>query len=207
MLKSGSTSVMNGLRDYPSILVHGIPEHFENDLKYLKINQGFSMSARSLFLESWDESYKFTFVRNPWDRVVSVWKQFKKDKKYLANKELPLDLPFGKYVNMIEGYNFESFQPNLDWIYWHLYPQHKHVVDENGETIIDFIGRFESLQKDFDYVCAVLDIPASKLIRANRTIHKHYSHYYTKENQKVIHDKFKTDIDLFNYKFTTGQGN
>lgn len=219
MLKSGSTSVMNGLRDYPSVSVHGIREHFKNDLKFLKKNQGFSMSARSLLLETWDESYKFTFVRNPWDRAISVWKQFKKDKKYLAAKGLPLDLPFGKFINMIEHYNFERFNPNVhwiyrhlhpqhkhvDWIYWHLYPQHKHVVDENGKTMVDFIGRFENLQKDFDHVCAVLDIPPTTLIPANQTIHRHYSHYYNKEHQNVIHDKFKTDIDWFNYKFTNGQ--
>ena len=67
-------------------------------------------------------------------------------------------------------------------------------------VIVDFIGRFERLYLDFDYVCSLLDIE-NRLQRTNSTKHEHYSVYYDVETREKVAKLFKEDIDFLGYRF------
>jgi hypothetical protein len=41
------------------------------------------------------------------------------------------------------------------------------VCDEDGNTLVDFVGRYENLQDDFDFVCKKIDIYPVKLPKWN----------------------------------------
>jgi hypothetical protein len=67
--------------------------------------------------------------------------------------------------------------------------------------LADFIGRFERLQEDWAVVAKKLG--ASEVLphaRANPRP-RHYTEYYTSETQSIIEEKFKVDIETFNYRF------
>ena len=123
--------------------------------------------------------YKFTCVRNPWDRMVSFYfgtKQFvetcdRKEFRKLILKALSV----ADYLRLDEG------------------------KDPFGN--VDYILRFENLADDFQSVCATLGIPATPLPKYNRSNREHYSKYYDNDLRELIRKRFTSEIDRFGYAF------
>jgi hypothetical protein len=135
--------------------------------------------------------FKFTLVRNPWQRLLSNY-FFRKYKKGDTDIQ---KLSFTEWVKNSNkrGYLFEnclSRYAQLDWI-----------TDENGEVCVDFIGRFENLQEDFNTICDKIGIPRNELPHKNATKHKHYTEYYDDESIFIVAEKYAKDIEYFGYKF------
>jgi hypothetical protein len=135
------------------------------------------------------ESYfKFGFVRNPWDRVVSL---------YERNEAVQMQpqLSFEEFVRWIQYSSSTCVHSSphryqLDWF-----------VDADGRMLADFIGRFERLQEDWAVIAKKLGVSeALPHTRANPRS-RHYTEYYTTETKGIIEEKFKVDVETFNYRF------
>lgn len=127
--------------------------------------------------------FKFAFVRNPWDRVVS-WYNFSMKIKN-PNK--------GRNIT---GKDFLSFILEFQNI-WGNEQQNQY----NFTECCDFIGRFENLQDDFNTICDKIGILQQKLPYKNKTTHKHYSEYYDDETKQIVAEVFAKDIEYFGYEF------
>lgn len=138
--------------------------------------------------EVWNNYFKFAFVRNPWDRLVSDYSykmQKRKDliRAYGLNKKSSLE----DYVYAIKDRDKIILQKDF-------------VTDEKGNVIIDFIGRFENMEDDFEKICNKIGF-TSKLKKTNKSSHKDYKYYYDEKLKKIVHELYKDDIELFNYSF------
>jgi hypothetical protein len=130
--------------------------------------------------------FKFAFVRNPWDRLVSRYAQL------LRNPENP-----PRYRNKAVN-GFEDF---LRWeIDRNKSHQHTYVCDREGKLIVDFIGYYERLEADFVRACARLQISAA-LPRVNPSKHDAYQSYYTPATRQLVAEHYARDIELFGYEF------
>ncbi len=148
-------------------------------------------------LERKGAEFSFAFVRNPWDRLVSAY-------EYLKNGGIcPLDAE--DYLNLFSKYeNFKEMVLNWEEVFFdqiHFKSQSDWICDNDGNIIVDFVGKFENLQQDFDIVCDRMQIPRKKLPHTNKTNHKHYTKYYNDEIREIVAKKYARDIEYFGYKF------
>ena len=142
----------------------------------------------------WKNYFKFTFVRNPWDLLVSLYSHYVRINRMNQTFEEFLEQtvsvkdPFNKSDNKYHvRYNSLT---NMDWI-----------SDENGNQLVDFVGRFENLQEDFNTICDKIGIPHQKLPHKNKSKHKHYTEYYDPITKQIVAEKYAKDIEYFGYKF------
>lgn len=120
-------------------------------LAHLKIDQ--YLECKYLTEEQLNSYFKFAFVRNPWSRMIS----------------------FYKYLGYSRRMSFKAFLMNSFkrevWtqMHWFVSPQSEFICNKDGEVTVDFVGRFENLQDDFNDVCLSLGIPHTVLPRINIT--------------------------------------
>ena len=133
-----------------------------------------------------DRFYKFAFVRNPWDWQVSLYHFALKDPSHRQHELFK---------------TFESYEKYIEWrVAEDLHLQKDFVTDENGELMVDFIGRYETLDRDFKEVCERVGVEY-QLPHLNKTPRKNYDHYYTPRAAALVAEAFKEDIELFGYDF------
>lgn len=127
--------------------------------------------------------FKFAFVRNPWDRVVSMYSY------RLRNREIPPDLTFSEFVMNRREHPFGMHRDQV-----------KFIEDPEGKVAVDFIGRFENLEKDWSTLQSRFGI-SSGLPHLKRTSHRHYQTYYNRKLRDEIADLYRRDIETFGYRF------
>jgi Sulfotransferase family len=138
--------------------------------------------------EQFRSYFKFGFVRNPWDRVVSLYER--KEALELRNK-----MSFEVFVDWIQYSSATCVHSSphryqLDWF-----------VDPNGAILADFIGRFERLEEDWKFIAKKLGLSGSLPHSRLNTRARHYSEYYNNKTRAIIGEKFKVDIEHFGYQF------
>jgi hypothetical protein len=102
--------------------------------------------------ELYTNYFKFAIVRNPFERVVSIYRYFGYSKK----------CSFKEFVN----------GPFLNELwkeqYWFVCPQVEYVY-KNEQLNVDFICRFENLQEDFQHVCKQIGLPSLRVPHKNKS--------------------------------------
>ena len=144
--------------------------------------------------DKWDKAYKFTLVRNPWDKVVSHYEyRRKRNKTALASNEIPfrewVRITYGPDKDPFYYNNPKAFQPQVEWL-----------KDDDGKITIDFIGKFESINEDFRQIRNAIGIDA-ELPHLNASKRSGYRHYYDDESREIVSKWFQEDIEFFDYHF------
>ena len=159
---------------------------------------------------AWADCFKFAFVRNPWDRLVSWWSLI--DNGRDSSGASPPPNNFFGYV-LQHASSFEQFiSCCTDEIVdgdgrKHIFRnQIDYLVDEDSTVMVDFIGRFEHLQEDFDKVVARLERGRIELPRLNASRHSDYADYYTAATADAVRRHYARDIEIFGYRFGRPSG-
>ena len=130
--------------------------------------------------------FKFAFVRNPWDLMVSLYHFLLQTPGHHRHRRV-------KRLGSLEAYlEYEVRRSKFS--------QRQFLADRAGTLLVDFLGRFESLEEDFASVCRTLGIPA-QLPHTNRSWHKDYRSYYNDRSAELVARHFRDDIELLGYDF------
>ena len=146
-----------------------------------------------------DNYFKFTFVRNPWDLVVSWFRE--RMVQSGRGRKIYKDSPssFQKYIRQLKNKSLPYYsEVTYDYLQNQL-----SFLTKDGALFVDFIGKFETLDEDWKHVAEKLgieqELPYLRSSTNETTLH--YSKYYDEESKEIIKDLYKKDIEYFGYTF------
>jgi len=176
-----------------------------------------------------EEYFKFVFVRNPFERLVSAythlhninfvnaeeWSQMRDDEFPSGYKNIQKvdqsvkpELYYGLHpktptFNSFVKYNLLDGNGEVTNVHW--LPQSYYVQPTEGvDPFINFVGRFETLKEDITKLCKELNFQRDfddlpNIDYGNR--HRQYTEYYDDESIEIVSRIYKRDLELFGYEY------
>ena len=138
--------------------------------------------------------FKFAFVRNPWDLQVSSFHHIRRERPQLMAhiKDFP---EFIRWKLDPE----REYQYHIDTS---IELQSDYLIDLHGKLLVDYIGKYERLQEDFDEACRRIGIPPRALPHKRKATDRGgYRQYYSADLAEMVADYFRKDIETFGYHF------
>jgi len=138
--------------------------------------------------------FKFAFVRNPWDLQVSSFHHIQRERPHLLKGIRDFESFLRNKLNAERGYVYH-FDVSIE-------PQSDYVVDMHRNLIVDFIGRYERFESDFEEACNRIGVPCPRIPHRRGAMDRSaYRTYYNDATAQLIADHFKSDIEMFGYCF------
>lgn len=162
--------------------------------------------------KAWSEYFKFSFVRNPWDLVVSMYFHLRKPLYVEQYRDMLLHPTracayacrhtFKEYCKAIFiDRMFQDEEERAEWPVYHFAPQLEWLTASNGVLDIDYVGKFENLSNDLSMAFKVIGKQFTLLPRLNHSSHQHYSYYYDDDTIEIVAAHYAKDIEAFSYTF------
>lgn len=210
--KTGSESVRELLDPYSDI--RGIPfwESTEQNPFYSHMSPG---EAKALFEKNgwnYNEYYKFTFVRNPWARLVSLYNMI-----YHTNPPKTLTGKIREFFSSLKKPTFKKWllktnnkgagaggPPDQRWQVYGTYSIDNYILDKNGDELVDAIIKLEEIEQELPALLKKIGIPDAENLTipyTNKRSSKSYLDYYDSESKKFIDVQYKYDIGRFGYTY------
>ena len=199
--KTGSRSLRESLLPLSVIDIHGEP----NESSEFYQHDG-AIRAKKQFLKNdwnWNEYYKFTIVRNPWQRYFSFFKYFKSyGEKYMRRDEsinwCEPEINQGKLC--VELFKNKDDQTVLKNIILNNNSQDAYYCNEKGAIMIDHIASFENLKDEFSFLCSQIGINTPTLRHGNKSVQSCNMHdIYNQQLIDLVAKKERETINLKGY--------
>ena len=134
--------------------------------------------------------FKFAFVRNPWSLQLSLFRYVQRSPDHPQHADFAALSCFEAYIEWLDMLPNGPHRVQCDF-----------VMDENGQPLLDFIGRFERLEADF---AAVADrfgwqgqLPHLNASNDDPDFRK----FYSRKSRDTVGRLHKADIEAFGYDF------
>jgi len=139
---------------------------------------------RDRFPQYWNPAFKVAFVRNPWAWWVSAYYWFDFKHQYPTFDAMMLDH---------ERWFMRNFPFEGQW---------RTICDGKQNLLVDFVGRTERLQEDFDLICD--KISYTRFTLPKRETRRIYSHFYTPTTREIVAKISRIDIEKFGFTYQDG---
>ncbi len=196
VFKNAGTSISRSLRPYsvtgwqsianPIFKRVGIPQV---GTRRFPTHVRASQLIEALGRKKFDSYFSFAFVRNPWDWQVSQYKYILKRKRH------PLHLRIKQLGDFSEYLKWRCRRVRLQ----------NDFVSVDGEQVVDFVGRFENIEHDFQEICKRIGVNANLGVR-NVTKSQPFQEYYDARSVELVKKTYRQDIELFGYQFDESPG-
>ncbi len=161
------------LRDWARLLVRRRRQTYFN-------HASASFIKRYVGNRVWGTYYKFCVERNPWDKTISWYYWFSRERRRL---------PISDFLN----------RANVPL------PRGYSLYTINGEVVVDCILRFERLEDDLELLAERIGLPEvpslprlKGLVRRDR---RHYRDVFTPEDAQRVADRHRREIVLLGYQW------
>jgi len=185
--KNAGTSIYNHFKEYGCVKQKRLEEIKPNRfVTFGHISLLSLLNKRILSEDFVSNAYIFAFVRNPYARLVSLYK-FKNKRRNLSFKEFCEKIIYNP-IPPIGSYNYKGLSQANPQYHWLL-----------GNFNTSFIGHVENIDNNIKIVSKDLKIPQKPIKNLNQTSHAHYKTYYTKELKEEVYQYYKKDFEIFGY--------
>jgi len=214
----GLLPVRNQQENMPSNTVPRVLHKEHLCIKYMS-------QLRLIDKEIFDNYYKFAFVRNPWDKIVSEFMNHYRiycsdfedyvDKVKVIVEYLNDNFTFDLEAPFYENYSRITFNvlhnKDLDYPFkpWpgeeviidpHFFPQHLFTHDEDGGLLVNTVGSFEDYDKNAEEILEHLGA-AQPIQQVNSSNRGPYQTIHTDKTKDIVSKIYNTDIEVFGYEF------
>lgn len=144
-----------------------------------------------------NEYFKFTVVRNPWDRIASFYRFLGYDR-----------------LSSFRGFVQRYLPRQMEKKAWFLCPQADYLYGRDNELLVDFVGRFEMLAQDFAAACEHMGISGARLPHVNQSLTSRpgpkgwlrrrplpYRDMYDDRSRALVRKLYERDVEAFSYQF------
>lgn len=137
-----------------------------------------------------NNKFIFTFVRNPFDKIVSSYLNYTKNNtpdfdKYIDMVKYVVENKLYLYKSDINSNDITHYAPITVMI---------------GNNELDFIGKFENYESDIKKLSELSGLKSlSKIIIKKNQVD--YRKFYNERNKNIINELYKDDLVKFNYTF------
>lgn len=152
----------------------------------------------------YNEYYKFTFVRNPFNRLVSCYE----NKYHSDKKRIGVSMKFLYFQTYLLGYlkednGFKEFVKKMAKIPLkfadpHFIPQSYYILDKNGACRVDYVGKFENFEHDWAWLMEKYSF--APLSHYNKTDKVNWMDYYDRKTAELVYMYYEKDIKSFGYE-------
>ena len=176
--------------------------------EYMTIHAQASQYCRSRLPRHSQDYFKFAFVRNPFDRLVSCYEDkvrtpVQHNGKYYFSSQYNESLIRRLYGSQFHPeMSFEEFVKLVSRIPdilsdGHFKSQYS-VLYTRKKPAVDYVGKFENLCKDWNYIAERHGL--SELKQRNTSSRSDWTSYYlTRETIEMVASRYKNDITHFGY--------
>lgn len=142
----------------------------------------------------------FAFVRSPLDRAFSAFNYLKNDTLYEGNrhwseKHLSQFKTFNEFAEALENKDFRDTVLLKN----HFRPQTEFLVNRSGFIELDFLGRFENIERDFNTLCALTGLNA-RLPQNNTRNNFRDNSSLSKRSKHIIKQIYQIDCKYLGYE-------
>ena len=139
----------------------------------------------------------FSFVRDPYTRLISCWKGWMHKEPLFTNEWskdfLYKGMPFNDFICGISKMNIEMFNE-------HYQLQSKYLL-LNNHFKADFVGKMENMSEDWSKISKITGLPTIKNTYSDE---KYYPNnkiiLYNQKSIEIVNDVYDEDFKLFGYK-------
>lgn len=187
--KTAGTSIRHTLGVHQSKKVKNIPNALDHNLlSFGHISTSSLIRSGVIESEAVEQAFVFTFVRNPFDRAVSLWAHLVDHGRFVGS--------FSSYCKKIARTKDNVGLFNLRRLS-QASSQHAWIDGVN----LDFVGKYENLKEDFSTVCGLLGMDhVPKIGRMRIGKHNDWRTYYNRRLERLIYDRYEQDFKQFGYK-------
>jgi hypothetical protein len=141
-----------------------------------------------------DSAIKIAVVRNPWERLVSIYHSLRQSGRRLAG------MTFGDYVQHATSDEYPA-------------PHHSAIIDApyaspqttwlvlGGRMISNITLVHENLRQGWGWLCQEIGLEPTILPRLNASKHGDYKEYYSDETRELVARRYAEEIAMFEYEF------
>ncbi|MFG0262408.1 MAG: sulfotransferase family protein [Novipirellula sp. JB048] len=153
--------------------------------------------------EKFARYYKFTFVRNPFDRLVSAYTYLQQTGKSTSRNDRRFRARYlSRYGSFKEFVCAGLNRPAIkNW--GHFIPQSRFIASDDRKIQVDFVGRVENMARDFVIVAERLKLP-TQITHTNKSQRDHFSKYYDSESEEIVREHYRRDFELLGYPENVG---
>lgn len=189
--KTAGNSIQNILKDYSEEKLVCVAPHQDGVERFEVRSDDYTIHKHStlsdyhqqLGSDVIDGLFKFTCVRNPWERMISF---------YFSPHRGEISWDRGRFISLLG-----NVLPTTDFI---SLSGAEDVCSQCFENMNHYI-RYEELEAGFKRLCERISIPFTCLPRRNVSRRQHYSTYYDEELKELVRQRFMREITFFDYEF------
>lgn len=190
------------IKDLRVVFIH-IPKTGGASIRHGFFKGEFEGPKQGFIPPNWQQHFKFAFVRNPYDRIVSAWRMFAGGMENSVwehpQDEARIDLKRFLQIVTDESIPFDGLRETTPQkIRHHAIPQ---THPFNCLQHADFVGRFETLNQDFAIVCDRIGVAKQDLPHWNQTDRSSdVRQYLDSQSLAIVNEYFADDFEQLGYQ-------